>query len=68
MKSPTEKALAIFFVDFVDLNMDDRVQMTDVFENEIKSRTFLMLKDPIMRRRWVENQLKKMKEKKKESG
>ena len=49
--TPTKNVLIIFFVNFVDLDMDDRIQMMDVFENEIKSRTFLMMKDPIMRRR-----------------
>ena len=61
IKTSTERALTAFLLDFEDLDVDDRVLMTEVFENEVKSRTYLVLNDPIMRRRWVENQLDKIK-------
>ena len=60
VQTPMERALELFFLAFKDIDVDDKVRMTDVFENEAKSRAFLAIKDLEVRRRWVDNQLKRM--------
>ena len=46
-----KRALKLFFLTFKNMNVDDKIRMTNVFENEIKSRVFLAIKNLKIRRR-----------------
>ena len=67
-ETPIERALGVFFPAFEDLDMEDQIRMTEVFEDETKARIFLSLTSSTFRRRWVERQLEKLQEEIKKSS
>jgi len=41
----------------MDLSEDDRLILTDIIEEEVKARTFVLAKPKTLQRRWVENRI-----------